>query len=89
MISFKESQVLLPNLNGVYKIGAGVLALSFIDESTVMSAGYDTFIRVFDLRSNKWYVFSCSNFLINSFHDDIKVEFCFRKVFNPWKSPRT
>lgn len=37
-----------------YKKGAGILALSYIDENTVMSAGYDTFIRIFDTRSNIW-----------------------------------
>lgn len=37
-----------------FKFGAGILALSYIDENIVICAGYDTFIRVFDLRSNKW-----------------------------------
>ena len=54
--SFNEVQLLLPAIGGSYKIGAGILALSYIDENTVMSAGYDTFIRVFDLRSKRWYV---------------------------------
>lgn len=53
-ISLKEKQY-LPT-PGKIRIGAGVLALSYIDEKTVMSAGYDTFIRIFDLRSNQWYI---------------------------------
>ena len=27
--------------------------MSYINESTIMSSGYDTFIRIFDIRSNK------------------------------------
>ncbi|CAF0710629.1 unnamed protein product [Brachionus calyciflorus] len=38
---------------GRLRIGSGVLALSYIDENLIMSAGYDTFIRIFDIRSNK------------------------------------
>ncbi len=34
--------------------GAGILALNFIDETTLLAAGYDTFIRIFDLRANRW-----------------------------------
>ncbi|RNA41049.1 F-box WD repeat-containing 4 [Brachionus plicatilis] len=51
LFSFKEKQHLVSP--GGIKIGGGILSLSFIDENTVMSAGYDTFIRIFDLRSNK------------------------------------
>ncbi len=50
----KEIQAFQPSNKIEYKKGAGILALSFIDENTLMSAGYDTFIRIFDLRSNKW-----------------------------------
>ena len=34
-----------------YRYGAGILALQFLDESLLISAGYDTFIRVHDLRA--------------------------------------
>jgi WD40 repeat protein len=54
---FKEINSLKPFNNKPYKRGAGVLALSYIDENTLMAAGYDTFIRIFDLRSNNWYFF--------------------------------
>ena len=52
----KEIQNLQPRNTKGYKKGAGILALSYIDENTIMSSGYDTFIRIFDIRSNKWYV---------------------------------
>jgi hypothetical protein len=52
--SLKEIQTLQPSNRIEYKKGAGILALSYIDENSLMSAGYDTFIRIVDLRSNKW-----------------------------------
>ncbi len=54
ILRLKELQLLRPSPNKAYKYGAGILALSYIDDSTLMAAGYDTFIRIFDLRSNKW-----------------------------------
>lgn len=52
--NLKEVYRLLPKNRREYKRGAGILALSYIDENTLMSSGYDTYIRIFDLRSNKW-----------------------------------
>ena len=52
--SLKEVQTLQPSNRIEYKKGAGILALSYIDENSLISAGYDTFIRIVDLRSNKW-----------------------------------
>ncbi len=52
--SLEEIQILKPSNRNEYKKGAGILALAYIDENTIMSSGYDTFIRIFDLRSNKW-----------------------------------
>ena len=44
----------MPSNDKPFKRGAGILAISFIDENTLLGAGYDTFIRVFDLRSQNW-----------------------------------
>ena len=52
--TFKEIQVLMPSNEKLFKRGAGILALSYIDEKTLLAAGYDTFIRVFDLRTQTW-----------------------------------
>ena len=51
----KEIQLLKISDERRFQLGAGILALSYIDENTIMSSGYDTFIRIFDIRSNKWY----------------------------------
>lgn len=37
--------------------GAGVSDVKFRDENTVFAAGYDSMVRLYDLRSNKWYIF--------------------------------
>ena len=52
--SLREVQKLLPRNKQDYKRGAGIMALNYIDENTLMSSGYDTYIRIFDLRSNRW-----------------------------------
>lgn len=44
----------MPSNSEPFRRGAGILALSYIDENTLMAAGYDTFIRIFDLRTNMW-----------------------------------
>lgn len=51
--SLKELQILKPPKKA-FMHGAGILALSYIDENILMGSGYDTFIRIFDLRSNQW-----------------------------------
>ena len=53
----KEINVLHLPKNNSFRIGAGVLALNYIDENTLISSGYDSFIRVFDLKTNKWFVY--------------------------------
>jgi len=35
-----------------YKHGAGTLDIQHVDANTVISAGYDTYIRMFDLRAS-------------------------------------
>lgn len=41
----------MPSTDNMFKRGAGILALSYIDENTLLAAGYDTFMRIFDLRN--------------------------------------
>ena len=53
----KEINALQPSgpKETAYKVGAGILALNYIDDNTLIASGYDTFIRVFDLRTNTRY----------------------------------
>ena len=52
-----ETNVLNLSRGTTFRVGAGILALNYIDDNTLISSGYDTFIRVFDLRSNTWFDF--------------------------------
>jgi hypothetical protein len=52
--TFDCCQILMPSNQNLYMRGAGILALNFIDERTLLAAGYDTFIRIFDLRTGQW-----------------------------------
>lgn len=52
----KQVQYLQPSSGARYKYGAGILTLGFIDQNCIVSSGYDTYIRVHDIRSNKWYL---------------------------------
>ena len=49
-----ETRVMHLSKDSSFKVGAGILALNYLDESTLISSGYDTFIRVFDIRTNRW-----------------------------------
>ncbi len=60
--TFKETNILMPSNEKPFKPGAGILALNFIDDNTVLAAGYDTFIRIFDLRSQNWYTYNNQNY---------------------------
>ena len=37
-----------------HKIGAGVLDLLFEDERSLLTCGYDAYLRQWDLRTNTW-----------------------------------
>ncbi len=50
-----ETSVLKLSTDTSFRVGAGVLALNYLDENTIISSGYDTFIRTFDLRTNEWF----------------------------------
>ena len=52
-----EMNVLKLSRGTTFRVGAGVLALNYIDDNTLISSGYDTFIRIFDLRSKTWFDF--------------------------------
>lgn len=46
---------MLSQLGRDHKIGAGVLDMQFEDEHTLLTCGYDTYVRMWDLRTNQWY----------------------------------
>lgn len=46
---------MLSQLGREHKIGAGVLDMQFEDEHTLLTCGYDTYVRMWDLRTNQWY----------------------------------
>lgn len=48
------SQIFMPTRNKSYQRGAGILALTFIDENTIVAGGYDTFTRIYDTRIQNW-----------------------------------
>ncbi len=54
-------RALLANLGGPYRNGAGVLDIQFDTPDILLSCGYDTLVRLWDLRvsHNKWYVSHC------------------------------
>ncbi len=51
-------RALLANLGGPYRNGAGVLDIQFESPNVLFSCGYDTLVRMWDLRTshNKWWV---------------------------------
>ena len=55
-ISFPRA--LMANLGGPYRNGAGVLDIQFENPNILFSCGYDTMVRMWDLRysHDKWYV---------------------------------
>lgn len=46
---------IVSQLGREHKIGAGVLDMQFEDEHTLLTCGYDTYVRMWDLRTNQWY----------------------------------
>lgn len=52
---FAFRSCIVNQLGREHKIGAGVLDMQFEDEHTLLTCGYDTYVRMWDLRTNQWY----------------------------------
>lgn len=57
---------IVSQLGREHKIGAGVLDMQFEDEHTLLTCGYDTYVRMWDLRTNKWYDMTCPFILLQT-----------------------